>query len=42
VASSSIDNATNNGTVAAGDTVTVGFTGTYAGNDAAPAGVRCG
>jgi Glycosyl hydrolase family 12/Cellulose binding domain len=37
-----VTNASYNGTVAAGGTVTVGFTGTYAGNDTPPAGVRCG
>jgi hypothetical protein len=37
-----VTNASYNGTVAAGGTVTVGFTGTFASNDAPPATVRCG
>ena len=37
-----VTNASYNGTVPPGGTITVGFTGTYASNDAPPAGVRCG
>jgi len=36
-----VTNASYNGTVAPGGTVMVGFTGTFASNDAPPAGVRC-
>jgi endoglucanase len=37
-----VTNASYNGTVAAGGTVTVGFTGTVTSHDTPPASVRCG
>jgi Cellulose binding domain len=37
-----VTSASYDGTVAAGGTVTVGFTGTYTGDDTGPSGVRCG